>query len=322
MNPQTIIKAGAKGVKALANTPFGRKLAMNAPKILFATGVVSTVGAVGASIVGGIKAAEVIEETRDEIEMIHDEDYEENKDESKALLKVYMKTGGELIKIFWPTILLTGLSIGCFSKGYSILNARNAALVSAYNGLDKMFQRYRRNVIDAEGEDKDEQYYLGIGELDESKDLHNGVEVRHYNGKLELPWEDMEGDPYSIIIDSRSRVWSRNPETMLFHLKHIQEWANMKLNEQGSLFLNELREELDVPRTKSGAALGWVVEEDHEKRRKSNYVDLGIFYKNCEEIDEGPSGYFTKAEEILDGGAGEPILLRVNPDGIVYDLMK
>lgn len=313
-------------VKSVAASSLGRKVVMNAPKILFATGVVTTVGAVGASIVGGIKAADVIDEAHDKIQEIHETPYEEghsNKAENKELLKVYAKTGVEMAKIFWPTIVLTTVAIGCFTKSTIILNQRNAALVAAYNGLDKAFKLYRGRVIDAEGEEKDREYYLGAREvIEEIVDEETGEVTTKIHE--ELPWEDMNGDPYTIILDERSSVWSRNPDSTLHNLKLVQELAEHKLRTQGSLFLNEVREMLDVPRTKSGAALGWVLEEDKEKRRTSNYIDLGVFYKNVANgtyVDEYDRGYRTKVDEILDGGAN-PIVLHVNPDGIVYDLMK
>lgn len=332
MNPQAIIKAGTTVIGKVAGTPLGRKVVMNAPKILFGLGVVSTVGAVGASVVGGIKAADILEETREKVDEIHSEPEEsrDEKEESKALLRVYLSTGADLVKIFWPTVLLTGLSIGCFSKGYGILNERNAALIASYNGLDKMFKAYRSRVIDKEGRDQDTEYYFGVKKEDGCKtedivDPKTGEVIgQNQIGYTEaLPWEELYDDPYTIIIDERSRIWSRNPDVTLFNLKNIQEWANAKLSEQGSLFINELREHLDVPRTKAGAALGWVVKEDEQKRRTSNYVDFGIFYVNPnDEHDEHMyDGYRTEVDRILDGGA-EPIVLHINPDGIVYDLMK
>lgn len=317
-------------VKSVATSPLGRKVVMNAPKILFGIGVASTVGAVGASIVGGIKAADVIDEAHEKIEEIHETPYEEghsDKAESKELLKVYAKTGGEMIKIFWPTIVLTTVAIGCFTKSTIILNQRNAALVAAYNGLDKAFKLYRGRVIDAEGEEKDREYYLGAYETTkeiERVDEETGEITKETVTYEELPWEDMNGDPYTIILDDRSAIWSRNPDSTLHNLKMVQELAEHKLRTQGSLFLNEVREMLDVPRTKSGAALGWVLEEDKEKCRTSNYIDLGVFYKNVANgtyVDKYDRGYRTKVDEILDGGAN-PIVLHVNPDGIVYDLMK
>ena len=60
--------------------------------------------------------------------------------------------------------------------------------------------------------------------------------------------------------------------------------ANDKLHAHGHLFLNEVYDMLDIPRSKAGQVVGWV----HTKEKPA-YVDFGIFetYKKNRDFVNG-----------------------------------
>lgn len=321
------------GITNIMKTPIGAKLVAHAPQILFGTGVATVIGSVGYSIYGGVKAASVLETTSEKVDILH-EDFEEKridqKEESHELLKVYLGTGIDLMKIFWPTVVLTTVAVGCLTKSHGILTNRNAALVAAYSGLEKTFDLYRKRVYEEpDGEQKDRLYargtYLDRVEVEETNP-ETGRKKKSKKVVEVLPWEEYEETPYRRVFDEKSCLWQPSLQMNLVTLKHVQNMLNRKLKDQGYIFLGEVWDELGLSRTtkdieigKAGAALGWVLEENSERVQTSNYVDFGIF-------EIMPDGEATIVDldryiEMEENGAG-PIVIQFNPDGIVYDLLK
>lgn len=68
--------------------------------------------------------------------------------------------------------------------------------------------------------------------------------------------------------------WTKDPEYNLMFVKIQQEYANEQLKRRGHLFLNEVYDMLDIPRTKSGAVMGWIYDEKHPYG--SNFVDFSL----------------------------------------------
>ncbi len=92
--------------------------------------------------------------------------------------------------------------------------------------------------------------------------------------------------------------WSKDPEYNKMYLRHQQQYCNDLLRSRGHLYLNEVFDMLDIPRTKFGQVSGWVCEGEN------SYVDFGL---NSESNKEFINGNATDA------------LLEFNIDGIIID---
>ncbi len=68
--------------------------------------------------------------------------------------------------------------------------------------------------------------------------------------------------------------------------------------------MNEVYDALDIPRSKEGAVVGWVISDDGD-----NFVDFGLYNV------ENP-----KTRDFVNGYEGA-ILLDFNVDGVIYDLI-
>lgn len=68
--------------------------------------------------------------------------------------------------------------------------------------------------------------------------------------------------------------WTKEPEYNLKFLKYVQNYCNDSLKIKGHLFLNEVYDKLGIPRTKAGAVVGWIYDE--ESPIGDNFVDFGI----------------------------------------------
>ena len=80
------------------------------------------------------------------------------------------------------------------------------------------------------------------------------------------------------------------------------------LKSRGHLFLNEVYDLLDIPRSKAGQVVGWVYNKNNNVKG-DNYVDFNIY-----DITD-------KAKRSFVNGYERTILLDFNVDGVIYDLI-
>lgn len=296
---------------------FGLKMKKHSPEILVAVGVVGTVTGAVMACRATLKAGEILDEAKENIEKIHEcealcsekpefNDRYQTEDVKKDLTAVYMQTGVKLAKLYAPAIVLGTFSIGCIVKSNSILNKRNAALAAAYTTVDKGFKEYRQRVVERFGSDMDRElkYNIKAKEIEETiidekgkeKTVTKNVEVVDSNKYSE----------FSRFFDSSSNCWEDDAELNLMFLKAQQKYANDLLISRGYLFLNEVYDMLDIPITKAGQVVGWVYDKtkSNDEQAGDGYVDFGIY----------ESHRFVNGLEPV-------VLLDFNVDGNILDLI-
>lgn len=291
--------------KNAAANKFGRtllKVKKNSPEILIAVGIgglfVSTIMACSASR----KIDDTLDEVKEDIENVKKETSEEDK--GKELTKAYVKGGAKIVKLYLPAASLWCASLGAILYSHDIMKKRNVALMAAYSAIDESYKKYRERVISEFGENVDRRMKYGAKEEkidvlevdEEGKEHHKKIKAENINS------DDLEISDYARFFDSGSIHWTKDPETNLFKLRQIQRYANETLKARGHLFLNEVYDMLDIPRTKQGAIVGWISDG-------TDKVDLGIYNLNSE------------AHRRFVNGCEANILLDFNVDGVIYDLI-
>ena len=88
-------------------------------------------------------------------------------------------------------------------------------------------------------------------------------------------------------------------------LRAEQQYANDLLMAHGRLYLNEVYDMLDIPRTKAGQVVGWVYDEKNPK--SDCYVDFGIY------------NVYRQANREFVNGYERSILLDFNVDGYILN---
>ena len=303
MKNKTEIMKSVNGVTSKAVM----KLKKHSPEILVVAGIAGTVVSAVLACKATTKVAEILDETKGTLDTIHEgmetgaingQEYT-NEDGKKDTVVVYAQTGMKLAKLYGPAIILGTLSITSILASNNILRKRNVALGAAYAAIDKSFKEYRGRVIERFGEQVDTELKYGI----KAKKFEE-IEVDPETGKeKKVKKTVMVADPnlqsdYAVYFDSKSRNYETNPDYNRMFLKAQQAFANDKLQTRGHLFLNEVLDDLDLPRTPAGQIVGWT--------------------------KDGPDGYvnfrIVEVERETEDGRHEPaLLLDFNVEGNIWE---
>ena len=285
------------------------KLKKHSPEILVVAGIAGTVVSAVLACKATTKVAEILDETKGTLDTIHEgmetgaingQEYT-TEDGKKDTVVVYAQTGMKLTKLYGPAIILGTLSITSILASNNILRKRNVALGAAYAAIDKSFKEYRGRVIERFGEQVDTELKYGI----KAKKFEE-IEVDPETGKeKKVKKTVMVADPnlqsdYAVYFDSKSRNYETNPDYNRMFLMAQQAFANDKLQTRGHLFLNEVLDDLDLPRTPAGQIVGWT--------------------------KDGPDGYvnfrIVEVERETEDGRHEPaLLLDFNVEGNIWEKM-
>lgn len=285
------------------------KLKKHSPEILVVAGIAGTVVSAVLACKATTKVAEILDETKGTLDTIHEgmetgaingQEYT-TEDGKKGTVVVYAQTGMKLAKLYGPAIILGTLSITSILASNNILRKRNVALGAAYAAIDKSFKEYRGRIIERFGEQVDTELKYGI----KAKKFEE-IEVDPETGKeKKVKKTVMVADPnlqsdYAVYFDSKSRNYETNPDYNRMFLKAQQAFANDKLQTRGHLFLNEVLDDLDLPRTPAGQIVGWT--------------------------KDGPDGYvnfrIVEVERETEDGRHEPaLLLDFNVEGNIWEKM-
>lgn len=305
MKNKTEIMKSVNGVASKAVM----KLKKHSPEILVVAGIAGTVVSAVLACKATTKVAEILDETKGTLDTIHEgmetgaingQEYT-TEDGKKDTVVVYAQTGMKLAKLYAPAIILGTLSITSILASNNILRKRNVALGAAYAAIDKSFKEYRGRVIERFGEQVDTELKYGI----KAKKFEE-IEVDPETGKeKKVKKTVMVADPnlqsdYAVYFDSKSRNYETNPDYNRMFLKAQQAFANDKLHTRGHLFLNEVLDDLDLPRTPAGQIVGWT--------------------------KDGPDGYvnfrIVEVERETEDGRHEPaLLLDFNVEGNIWEKM-
>lgn len=294
----------------------GLKIKKHSPEILLAAGTVGVVVSGVMACKATLKVNEILDESKQQIDTIHSVAADPNmaekytaEDSKKDLAIVYTQTAVKMIKLYGPSVGLGVVSLGCMIGSNRILSKRNVALAAAYTAVDKSFKEYRSRVVERFGKqlDKELRYNIKAKEIEEVSKDENGHEVVKKKVVDVIDDDPNTYSPYSIVFDDGNEGWDPDPERTKFFLIQQQNWANERLKAKGHLFLNEVYDMLGARRTKAGAQVGWVYDENNVVG--DNYVDFGIFDTRRSKARDFVNGY----EKV--------IVLDFNVDGCILDLI-
>ncbi len=292
----------------------GLKLRKHAPEILVGIGVVGTLTSTIMACKATTKINEVIDKSKEDVEKAkeyveengYSDEYTET-DYKKDLTIMYAKRGLDLAKLYAPAVSVGTLSVVAILSGHKILRKRNVALAAAYATIDKGFKEYRGRVIERFGEelDKELKYNIKAQTIEEVTTNSKGKE-EIVKTTVNVANPNKYSD-YARIYDDGCTGWTKDPEFNLMFLRNQQRYANDRLQTKGSLFLNEVYDMLGFPRTKAGACVGWIYDENDPVG--DNFVDFGIYDLSNARTRDFVNGY------------ERTIILDFNVDGDILNMI-
>jgi len=312
-----------KLVKTINKVSF--QLKKHSPEILMVAGVVGTVVSAVMACKATTKVSSILEKAKEDINSIHDcatnEEFAEEytpEDAKKDLAIVYIQTGIKLAKLYAPAVALGMLSIASILASNNILRKRNIALAAAYATVDKGFKEYRKHVIERFGEEVDRELKYGIKAKEIEKVIidEDGKEKKVKETVSVIERDSRKLSDYTFFFDESNPYWEKDGNYNRMFLLAQQQYANDKLRANGYLFLNDVLDDLGIPRTKAGQIVGWIYDPDNPNG--DNYVDFGIYetYRRDEEAfvkDKAMNERFGK--EVYE----RVVLLDFNVDGPILD---
>lgn len=277
----------------------------NAPNLLFAAGVVGSIGATVLACRATLKLESIVDEAKLNLEVVDSIDTDQTneegviysaQDKQHDTMVVYGRATVDIVKLYAPAVILGGFSIAALTKSHNMLNDRVAALSAAYAAVSAGYEQYRAKVIAKYGEEQDREFR-------QSREV---LPLEGPDGKvIDQTVVSHDGtSPYAKFFDESSTNWTKNAEYNYAFLVAQQNWANDKLRAQGHLFLNEVYDSLGIPRTRAGSVVGWSFSGNGD-----NYVDFGIF--------DGD-----KQTRAFVNGLEGSVLLDFNVDGVILDFVE
>jgi len=303
-------------LKLGATQAFGRGLLLGkkySPEILTAVGVVGVIAGTVMVARATLKLEPVIDKMQDRLRTINElreateslthsattqevEPY--TREESvRDKTAVYVRGAYDITKLYGPGATLILVSLGCFLAAHGIMRSRNAALVAAYNVLEKSFSAYRKRFIEEFGPEKDEEYRSGTYTVEET-DFETGEKT------LRKVVDPNAYSQYAKFFDEGNVHWQNVNDYNLVFLRAQQQFANDLLIARGHVFLNDVYDSIGIERTSAGAVVGWVL-----NKKGDNFVDFGMYNEDSE-----------RARAFINGDE-KSIFLDFNVDGVIYDLI-
>ena len=300
-----------KATRLLSSTQYQVK--KHSPEILMVAGIAGTIVGTVLACKATTKVSKIIEEKNKNVEDVHTcleekpNEYTEE-DSKKDLTIIYAQTGVKLFKLYAPAIGVMVLSFASIIAGHKVLKKRNIAIAAAYAAIDKGFKQYRKNVIEEFGEGVDQQMRFGLKSKEIKKKDKDGKTVKETEYYIDPDANPLDNiSEYARFFDAASSNFAKDPEYNMMFLRRQQDYANEMLKSRGHLFLNEVYDLLDIPRSKAGQVVGWVYDKNGNTKG-DNYVDFGL-YRN----DQGTRRFVN--------GLEYNILLDFNVDGVIYDII-
>ena len=270
----------------------------HSPVILFAAGVVGMVGTVVLASRATLKLEEVLDETQDDLEKartLESAKYSEE-DRRRDIFIIYARTAGKITRMYGPAVIVGGLSIAALTGSHIVLTRRNLAITAAYAALDRGFRQYRERVVAELGTEKDRQFRYAMEDHEIVEETDTGPQIRAIK-----QMGANSASVYARFFDEGNVNWKRERSYNQMFLSCQQNYANDLLNSRGHVLLNDVYDMLDIPRSKEGCVVGWVLGNGDD------HIDFGVFEGNR---DSGMR--FVTGQE-------RSILLDFNVDGLVYD---
>ena len=289
-------------IKSIANkTMFGLKQA--SPTIAVVAGIGTGIFATYLACKATLKVDAVLDEAKKNIDKVHEvaNDPElsvrySDENKSRDLAIIYGQTIWKLAKLYGPAVLVGGGSIALIIGSHHMMTKRVAALSATVAVLGESLERYRMQVAELYGEEKENDIYYGFKneKIDEVVvDEETGKETKK---KLSVKVVDEEKvvSPYAVFFDKSNPNYVEGD--FIYNsdfISDVQNELNRRLTSRGWLFLNDARMALGYKPLPEGQVMGWTWDDkkDGPFDPSNPPIDLGINHIGRQNVRDFKNGY-------------------------------
>jgi hypothetical protein len=252
-------------------------LKANAPTIMVTSGVVSMGAGTVLACKQTLKIEEVLEKHVTDLDKIKAgteldlASYDSN-DARSDRIKVYTRVGMDLTKLYAVPAVLFGAGAGLVFGGHRIMIKRNATLALAFTGLKQSFDAYRARVVKHFGSEVDQGMMSGHT-LKEVVDPETGQsQLIHARD-----WDGAGNEPYNRVFEQgATNSWEPDLGVNKMFIAQQQKYAQIKLLQQGHLYLSDVYKSLGFPESDISRVVGWKVKTLPDGSRDIPLVDYGL----------------------------------------------
>ena len=279
----------------------------NSPHIFFGLGITGVVASTVLACRSTLKLSSTLDEIQKDIEqlkpdpnvLVEDERSGElhiakNPNHAHDTIVVYTKVSYKIVRLYAPAIIVGAAAITALAGSHVQLARRNSALIAAYAGIERAYAAYRERVRKEVGDERELELYH-----DANREMIKNADGDYVEAHVVDPTKFSQ---YAKIFDEYNVNWRKDPELNRMFLEVQEAYFNNRLTAYGHVFLNEVYDRCNFPRTNAGAVVGWLKNGDGD-----GFVSFGM-------LDVYNSGFVN--------GYNPSIILDFNVDGVIYDKIE
>ena len=196
----------------------------------------------------------------------------------KDIATAYGRTGLTIAKRYAIPVALEITAVVTIISSNKISRQKNAALAGALSGLQVAYDKYRQNVIDAVGEEKERDIRLGLHKekITEEETDENG-KTKKVKKEVEVVDPDKIADPWTYIYDEKADNFNKSKGVNRNVLLIKQSYWNDFLVRHKRVFVNQILEDIGLSCycTPMGQIYGWIYDETGASDTQ-NYITFNI----------------------------------------------
>ena len=278
----------------------------HSPEILLGTSIAAGIGATVTGCIAMTKMEKINEKHKEALDILHTAKVNDKgeilpgteadtttPEYKRAITKEYGRYWIDIAKTWAPCVGLTLLSGTCALGSFKIINKRLIIAETAFAGVSQAFEKYRDNVIEDQGEEKD-LYYATNGALKKKQELiaKGKYKEREPKALSEVPGitTDSKDGIFHYHFNKDTVKWTCYSDAPFYNIRLLDTAAsifNRQLKENGVVLLDEVYTYLGLDLSEiyaekaAGRTYGWTLDGYAEDGMyNDNQVLFGIYEYN------------------------------------------
>jgi len=272
----------------------------HSPELLLGTSIASGIGATVFGCIATKKMEAINDRHKEALDILHNEhpgrddgeSSDENREYRRLVTREYGRYWFEVARTWAPCIGLTLASGTAALASFKIINGRLVMAETAFAGVSKMFEQYRDNVIEDQGEEKD-LYYMNNGALKKKQELIEKGKYKEKAPKSEVAKEikvTKVDDIFHYYFNEDTVKFNRYSNSPYYNFRLLcsaQEMFDSRLRDDGIVFLDDIYQYLGLDMKSllaeraAGRTYGWVLNcYTEDNMPNDQHVLFGLFEYN------------------------------------------